>query len=118
MFHVMKLQTVIDPFITSCGGELVEDLLGNGPELPKNADYLFRQSGVIAELKSLEEASFGQSFQNKMSELIRSWADRGLVMIWGTQRVDLDQLPPVCQQEVLDVLGKPLQTNILAKANQ
>jgi hypothetical protein len=112
------LQSFIDPFIKSCDGELVASILDSGSNPPKNADYVFRLAGVIAELKGLEEASFGESFQNKMSALVESWANRGLGIIWGTQRVDLAQLPPVCQQEVLDVIGKPLQRNILAKANQ
>ncbi len=65
--HEMKprepLQTIIDPFIKSCGGELVADLLDKKATLPQNADYLFRQSGVIAELKAPEDSSFGKAFR-------------------------------------------------------
>jgi hypothetical protein len=112
------LQTLIDPFIRGAGGELVGDTLGEAPNLPKNADYLFRRFGVIAELKSLEEGSFGESFQNKMSELAVSWANRGLLLLYGTQRLDLASLPAPCQQDVLSVISKPLQNNILRKANR
>jgi hypothetical protein len=62
------LQTVIDPFIRSCGGELVAELLGEAPNLPKNADYLFRRPGVIAELKSLQQGSCGEAFQKKIPD--------------------------------------------------
>jgi hypothetical protein len=112
------LQALIDPFVRSFGGELVGDVLGEAPNLPKNADYLFRRFNVIAELKSLEVGSFGESFQKKMSELVESWANRGLVMVYGTQRLDLDRLPAPCQQDVLSVIAKPLQNNVLRQANR
>jgi hypothetical protein len=112
------LQAIIDPFVKTCGGELVADLLQKNANLPPNADYLFRRSGVIAELKALEDDSLGEPFRKKMGTLVGSWHRRGLLTVFGTTRVNLDQLPPLCQQEVLDLIGKPLQTNILAKANQ
>jgi len=112
------LQTLIDPFIRSFGGELVSNVLGEAPNLPKNADYLFRRFNVIAELKSLEVGSFGESFQKKMSELVESWADRGLVLVYGTQRLDLARLPAPCQKDVLSIIAKPLQNNVLRQANR
>jgi hypothetical protein len=112
------LQSIIDPFVRAVGGELVEEILGTAPDLSKSADYLFRKAGVIAELKSLEQSSFGPAFENKMTGLLESWADRGLVLIYGTQRVDLAQLPEPCQREVLNVLSKPLKNNVLRQANQ
>ncbi len=39
-------------------------------------------------------------------------------MVYGTLQIDLAQLPAPCQQEALDLIGKPLQNNILTKANQ
>lgn len=112
------MQTLIDPFVESFGGELVCNIVRDAPNLPKNADYLFRRFGIIAELKSLEVGSFGESFQKKMAELVESWADRGLVLVYGTQRVDLARLPVPCQQEVLSIIAKPLQNNVLRQANR
>lgn len=112
------LQTIIDPFIKSCGGELVADLLEKNVNLPQNADYLFRQHGVIAELKALENDSFGEPFQRKMGNLMGSWQRRGLLIVYGTQRIELTQLPSPCQEEALNIIGKPLEANILAKAHE
>jgi len=112
------LQTHIDPFVRAFGGELVSSLLGEAANLPMNADYLFRRFSIIAELKSLEVASFGESFQKKMSQLVEAWADRGLLFVWGTQRLDLARLPAPCQQDVLNVIAKPLQNNVLRHANR
>lgn len=69
-------------------------------------------------LKALEENSFGEPFRKKMGALMGSWRRRGLLIVYGTRRIDLDQLPSVCQQEVLALIGKSLQYKILAKANQ
>ncbi len=112
------LQSVVDPFVTGCGGELVEGLLPKNTDLPPNADYLFREHHVIAEIKSLENDSFGEPFRRKMGDLMASWQARGLLLVYGTARIDLRQLPPVCQEEALRVIGKPLQDNVLAKANE
>jgi hypothetical protein len=113
------LQPIIDPFITSCGGELVTDLLErNADPRPQNADYLFRDAGVIAELKALEDDSFGEPFRKKMGDLTGSWHRRGLLRVFGTRRIELDQLPLPCQEEALSLIGKPLENNVLKKANQ
>jgi hypothetical protein len=111
------LQSIVDPFVIGCGGELVEGLLGKNPDLPRNADYLFRERHVIAELKALENDSFGEPFQRKMGDLLARWMARGLLVVYGTPRIDLRQLPPVCQEEALRVIGKPLQDSVLGRAN-
>src|ERR1700729_4296029 len=74
------LQNLLDPFVKQCGGELVAEVLGKGTDLPQNADYLFRSAGVIAELKSLEDDTFGESFRAKMGDLAVCWQRRGLLI--------------------------------------
>lgn len=118
MRPIQPLQSIVDPFVTGSGGEVVEGLLGKNPKLPRNADYLFREDQVIAELKALENDSFGEPFRKKMSDLMASWMARRLLLVFGTTRVDLRRLPPVCQEEALRVMGKPLQDKVLATANQ
>jgi len=112
------LQNLIDPFVKQCGGEIVAEVLDTGTNLPQNADYLFRNAGVIAELKGLEDDTFGESFRAKMGDLAGSWQRRGLLIVYGMTRVDLHRLPPVCQHELLELIAGPLQTKIFAKANQ
>jgi hypothetical protein len=112
------LQNLINPFVKQCGGEIVAEELDTGTNLLQNADYLFRNAGVIAELKSLEDDTFGESFRAKMGDLADSWQRRGLLIVFGTTRVDLHRLPPVCQHELLELIAGPLQTKIFAKANQ
>jgi hypothetical protein len=112
------LQNLIDPFIKQCGGEVLSEVLGRRPNLPENADYVFRAAGVIAELKALEDDTFGESFRTKMGALLGSWERRRLLIVYGTTRVDLHRLPRVCQDEVLKLIADPLKTKIFAKANR
>ena len=53
-----------------------------------------------------------------MSDLVELWANRGLLLVFGTQRLDLARLPAPCQQDILSVISKPLQNNILRQANR
>src|ERR1019366_6561386 len=51
-----------------------------------------------------------------MGNLMGSWQQRGLLIVYGAQRIDLHQLPQPCQEEALNVIGEPLR-KVLAKAN-
>lgn len=109
------LEAIIDSFAKRFGGELLNDLID--PQV-RRADYLFRQHQVIAELKALEKDSFGQPFRRKMGELMADWQRRGLLMVFGRTLIDSHQLHPVCQEEMMNVIGKPFQDRILASANE
>lgn len=102
------LQPIIDPFVRDFGGEVIADLIGN-VNPPRNADYLFRTDGVIAELKSLETNSFGESFRGKMRALMADWQRRRLLIVYGRTQVQIRRLSPVCQAEFLEVFGNPLR---------
>lgn len=110
------LETLFDSFVLSYGGERVDTLIDlKNP--PDNADYFFRSQNIIAELKTLEKESFGENNLQKTAELFADWGRRGLLMVYGTARVDMQRLQPVCQEEWLNLLGKPIQKNVLSKAN-
>jgi len=112
------LQSIIDPFVTQYGGEIVSTLMEKGhPKMPPQADYLFRKPQVIVELKALEEGSFSASYARKMSELTGDWKERGLLLAYGTTRLDLQRVHPVCQREWVDVIGEPMR-NVISNANR
>ena len=95
----LPLQPLIDSFINKAGGELVTDLIDTRNP-PSNADYFFREQGVIVELKALETDTFGDSYKRKLGELVADWDARGLVEIWGIDvPLRLNGLPPECQDE-------------------
>jgi hypothetical protein len=102
------LQPLIDQFVREFGGEIVADLIGNlNP--PRNADYFFRADRVIAELKSLERDTFGESFRQKIGALMADWQRRRLLLVYGMTQVQLRRLPPICQAEFLEVFGNSLR---------
>jgi hypothetical protein len=111
----LPLERTFDSFVEHFGGELIDRLL---PTQSKRADYLFRQQGVIAELKRLEKQTFDADYHQKLTQLCQNWLRRGRVIAFGRVHLNLGQLPPDCQREWLRLLESPIQRNILADANQ
>src|ERR1700720_4244407 len=92
------LQSIIDPFVRGIGGELISGLIANNsPAL--NADYRFLQHGVIAELKALEDESFGEPRKRKVGSLMSKWQQEGRLIVFGTNKIDTQRLPLKCQDE-------------------
>ena len=60
------------------GGSLVDDLLSNVANRPKNADYVFPQDSAIGELKCLEQDSTDW-FTEKLHVLYDGWVAQGRV---------------------------------------
>jgi hypothetical protein len=111
-----SLQSIIDSFVRSIGGQLVSDLIDNNNP-PMNADYRFFQHGVIAELKSLEEDSFGESQRQRIGRLMRKWEQEGRFIVLGRAKVDTQRLPVECQHELSTLLAEPFKT-IVSRANR
>ena len=105
-------------FVRWYGGEVVEDIVGASPDF-RNADYLFRSSGVVAELKRLvEDKSEDENIQRKIQQKYDRWMDDGTVgPIYGRVRVQSKTLPENCQRELIDVYKPAIQRRII-KANK
>ena len=66
----LPVEETFDGFVKAFGGEKISDLIENKALMPRNADYIFPQHNVIAELKTLEgifagpegSAQFQQAF--------------------------------------------------------
>jgi hypothetical protein len=117
MKPITPLQSIVDPFVRVIGGELVSELLDNSNP-PLNADYLFRQHNVIAELKTLQADSFGDHFREKLGTRMRGWQRDGrLPPIFGTVRVASRDLPTDCQRDIFNIMVKPLQKHVVEEAN-
>ena len=112
------LQSIVDPFVTAIGGELVSSLIGNRTPLPKNADYLFRNHNVIVELKALEDDSFGEPFRRKLTDLAEGWCRTGRFVVYGTRMIETDRLPPECRDQVFKMMAAPLQRQVVTANKQ
>lgn len=115
--HV-NVESAFADFIRKYGGEVVEDIVGASPDF-KNADYLFRSNGVVAELKRLvEDKSEDERIQRKIQQKFDGWMDDGTIgPIYGHVKIKSKTLPEHCQRELIDVYKPPIQRRII-KANK
>lgn len=113
----VNVEECFDEFVREFGGSLVRDLLPKSPEF-ENADYLFYPHQVIGELKCLQKDLLeAEDYKQKLQQRYDKWVDVGLVRpFFGTCRIQTKDLPPSCQEEVFQLLKKPLEGPI-KKAN-
>jgi len=74
----LPAEETFDRFVKNFGGQKISDLLPGDPGFP-NADYLFGNENVIAELKTLK-TDFGatDSFREKHIELVKKYRCAGM----------------------------------------
>ena len=114
----LPVEQTFNEFVEKVGGELVEKSLSH-QQGEKRADYLFRTPGIIAELKCLEHDLFTPDYHIKLQALVNDWQARGLVgRILGTVQLDLQRLPRQCQTEWLRITERPLNRDIVSRANR
>ncbi|HMS42978.1 MAG TPA: hypothetical protein PKE69_22305 [Pyrinomonadaceae bacterium] len=111
------VEKTLDEYVEEFGGELVKKLLSN-PNF-SNADYLFKNYKVVAELKTLEKDFFSaEIYKKKINGLYVKWVKEGLVpRIWGKAMIQTQNLPERCQLEFTNIIKKPLEGRI-NKANK
>lgn len=103
-------------FIRSIGGSVVEDLI-QPPRQFENADFIFLEQGVVAELKEIEtEFSTSQAFAKNFDELMNR-----LILENPEWRPELfggsGESPPWFDKELYRSFRPPIQ-RILKKANK
>jgi hypothetical protein len=105
--------------VKSFGGQLGLDLFGHNPDFA-NADYVFPQDNVVAELKCLtDDKSEDEDLQKKLEELFETAIKRGFIPNPGPGRVVLETkgTPLEFQREVYAVISRSIKRR-LAKANK
>jgi hypothetical protein len=114
----VEVEVAFRDFVREFGGEVVEDLVPKSPDF-QNADFLFRDCGVVAELKRLvENKAEDAQLQAKIQTKFDRWMDNGTIPpVYGTVRIESRTLPESCQREMIDVYRPPIQRRIL-KANK
>jgi hypothetical protein len=111
----VPVEETFNVFVQEFGGELVCDLISQ-PNPPPNADYLFRDPLVIAELKCVEQDALTPEYNHKFQVLLQSWIQRDAIRLYGRTVVSLQQVPKQCQREWLQILLPPGK-RILRDAN-
>lgn len=103
-------------FVRTVGGQVITDLLPHPPKF-ENADFLFAEHGVIAELKEVEtefsrSTAFCTGFSNLMQRLLTEDPDWKPVLFGGD-----GNHPAWFNAEFLRLLRPPV-SRILKKANR
>jgi hypothetical protein len=106
-------------YVKAFGGQLGLDLFGHSPDFA-NADYVFPQDNVIAELKCLtDDKSEDEDLQKKLEELFELAIRNGHIPDPGPGRVLMETkgTPLAFQRQVYKLISKSLKRR-LAKANK
>lgn len=113
--HDFEVEPLLNEFVTSVGGELVSELISGNPDF-ENADYLFRSSRVVIELKSFQEDfADRKKVQNKTFELWKKWFGEGSVKFGHIFRPN--ELPRDKRRVFQRLYSEPIR-RILKKANR
>jgi hypothetical protein len=113
--HDFDVEPLLNEFVTSIGGELVSELISANPDF-ENADYLFRSSRVVVELKSLQEDfAVPERLQNKIAKLWEKWFAEGSVKFGDIFRAD--ELPREKRRLIEKLYSEPIR-RVLKKANR
>ncbi|MEJ1378148.1 MAG: hypothetical protein RPU32_09295 [Candidatus Sedimenticola sp. (ex Thyasira tokunagai)] len=113
----IDVESAFADFVREFGGEVLEDTLPKSPDF-KNADYLFRDEQVVAELKRFsDDKSSDQNIQNKIQKLFDGWMEEGIVIGYGRMVIQSNTLPQECQRQLIDVYKPPIKNSVL-KANK
>jgi hypothetical protein len=119
--RVVDIRTSFENFVESIGGTVSDKLVSpsNG-QRSKNADYIFFDAGMIAELKCLEEDHDNKAeFVEKRQALVDKWERDGLVQP-SQVRVPFIQVkafPQPCHDDLIKLYGQCVKSH-LRSANQ
>ncbi len=117
--HRIDVDLEMGRYVKAFGGQLGLDLFGHNPDFA-NADYVFPQDNVVAELKCLsEDKSEDEDLQKKLEELFELAIKRGFIPDPGPGRHVLGSngTPIEFQREVYAVVARSIKRR-LAKANK
>lgn len=70
----LHVEKTFDAFVAEFGGKKISNLIENKAQMPLNADYLFEDHNVMAELKTLEGIYSGP---DAMKQLTQAYIDAG-----------------------------------------
>jgi hypothetical protein len=116
-FPIVDVETVFADFVEEYGG-VVSDRLGNAPDKPKNADYIFHDAKVVGELKLLKDDPLtNKDFLRSREKKQKEWVQKGhIAMAELAQVAKVNQLPDHCYRDIIKLYTRPIKYH-LEKAN-
>ena len=118
MNKLVDLRSHFADFVRSSGGEVIDDT-PQQPHQPSNADYIFHQHKVIAELKCLEKDQVeNEKTSRHIDELLDKWNISRSVGIGEIQRIDLSNMPDGCVRALKEIKKAPLRDLVESASRQ
>ncbi|MEK6278772.1 MAG: hypothetical protein AABN95_00300 [Acidobacteriota bacterium] len=107
---LIDIEETFGDFVEEFGG-IVSDRLPRKPDQPRNADFIFNEGKVIAELKQLKEDPFkNKDFRKSFEKKNREWLDKGYITSVELQKVtSIKQLPDKCYDDILKLYMRPVK---------
>lgn len=113
----LDVEQAFDSFVTSVGGTVLRTAITKSPTF-ENADYVFHDHKVVAELKCLRENKLDDAtYMKKIETLWQNWCRLGLVTCDIPDQIPLAILPPQCARELIHTSTIPLK-GVIRKANR
>ena len=110
----IPVEEMFDRFIKQNSGQKISELVGGNPSF-QNADYLFKDNKIIAELKTLQtDFAKAETFQNKRHDLIRKYISEGKMEFRNL--LNPSELPKDYLNDVIRIF-RPALSRIIKKAN-
>lgn len=116
---MIDIEKELDECVKAIGGNRVTDIIGDAPSFP-NADYLFYNYNVIAELKCLDEDKIkDKRLSKKASDIYERYLNSGKVpvVVFGTQTISTEGFSEEFAREIAELYRAPLHETI-KKANR
>jgi hypothetical protein len=115
---IIDVEEVFSDFVEEYGG-VVSDRVTGKRQKTSNADFIFHESKVIAELKILKEDPFSSpEFRKSRKKKMQHWLQNGDITLEALKQVKtLGDLPPKCYRDAEKLYTRPVRTH-LEKANQ
>ncbi|HKO98075.1 MAG TPA: hypothetical protein VJU86_13850 [Pyrinomonadaceae bacterium] len=118
LIPIVDVEIAFADFVEEYGG-IVSDRLGEAPDKPKNADYIFHDAKVIAELKLLKEDPLtNKDFIKSRTRKTNEWLHKGYITEQQLSQVTkINQLPDTCYRDIVKLYMRPVKYH-LEQANK
>lgn len=116
----LPVETVFDRIVEKVGGCRVDTLFASDGNAPLNADYYFRDAGVVAELKEIvADLHEDTALRERLGNILHRYVgQKGVPLLAGTQRLRIDLLPDDCRHEMMLPLRRKLEGPVKKAARQ
>ena len=117
--HFTKIEKLFSEYVEFYGGTVIDKLAENKVDR-KNADYLFENPQIIAELKTFEKDIFsGHEEFTRLEELYKTWLKNGVINIKDIPDYAFNRkpLPQKCNLDLIERASRTIERAI-NKANK